>query len=154
TRDRSDMIIAGLTGSIGMGKSAVAAYLRSRGVAVLDADKVVHELYEGDAASLIQRAFPGAAPDGVVDRAVLGAYVLASKEALERLERIVHPLVRAAEWKFLEVEHAKCADLAVLEIPLLFETASHKLFDAIIVASAPLEVQRARILSRPGMTEA
>ncbi|MGA7328811.1 MAG: dephospho-CoA kinase [Rhodomicrobium sp.] len=146
------MIVAGLTGSIGMGKSTVAAYLRSKGIAVYDADKIVHGLYEGDAAPLIEAVFPGTAPNGLVDRAALAEKVLASKEALKKLEAIVHPLVRRREWQLLLAEQDKGADLTILEIPLLFETASHALFDAIILVSAPAEIQRERMMSRPGMT--
>ncbi len=146
------MIVAGLTGSIGMGKSTVAAYLRSKGITVYDADKIVHGLYEGEAAPLIEAVFPGAAPNGVVDRTALAEKVLASKEALKKLEAIVHPLVRRSEWQLILAEHDKGADLTILEVPLLFETASHVLFDAIIVVSAPPGVQRERMTTRPGMT--
>ncbi len=146
------MIVAGLTGSIGMGKSTVAAYLRDQDVPVLDADKIVHDLYAGEAAPLIEAAFPGATRDGVVDRAALAAKVLGAPMELKKLEAIIHPRVRAAEWGFLLDEHDNGADLAILEIPLLFETASHDLFDAIIVVSAPAEMQRARLMARPGMT--
>jgi dephospho-CoA kinase len=146
------MIVVGLTGSIGMGKSTVAAYLRERGVPVLDADKVVHDLYSGEAAPLIEAVFPGVTRDGVVDRAALGARVLGSATALKKLEAIVHPRVRAIEWRFLLSQQDKGADFAVLEIPLLFETSSHAMFDAVVVVSAPPEAQRGRLLTRPGMT--
>jgi len=146
------MIVAGLTGSIGMGKSTVAAYLRDQDIPVLDADKIVHDLYAGEAAPLIETVFPGTTRDGVVDRTALAAKVVASPTELKKLEAIIHPRVRAAEWGFLLDEHDKGSDLSVLEIPLLFETASHTLFDAIIVVSAPPGVQRARLLARPGMT--
>jgi dephospho-CoA kinase len=147
------MIVAGLTGSIGMGKSTVAAYLRDQGIPVLDADKIVHDLYAGEAAPLIEVVFPGTVRDGVVDRAVLATKVLASPNELKKLEAIIHPRVRAAEWGFLLDEHDKGSDLAVLEIPLLFETAPHALFDGVIVVSAPPGVQRARLMARPGMTD-
>jgi dephospho-CoA kinase len=147
------MIVAGLTGSIGMGKSTVAAYLREQGIPVLDADKVVHDLYSGEAAPLIEAVFPGMTKDGVVDRTALAGRVLRSEAEIKKLEAIIHPRVRAAEWGFLLSEQDKSADLAVLEIPLLFETESHGLFDAVIVVSAPPEMQRARLLARPGMTE-
>jgi dephospho-CoA kinase len=147
------MIVAGLTGSIGMGKSTVAAYLRDQGVPVLDADKIVHDLYAGEAAPLIEVVFPGTTKDGVVDRAALATKVLASPKELKKLEAIIHPRVRAAEWGFLLDEHDKGSDLAVLEIPLLFETAPHALFDAVIVVSASPGVQRARLMARPGMTD-
>jgi dephospho-CoA kinase len=147
------MIVAGLTGSIGMGKSTVAAYLRARGLPVLDADKIVHDLYSGKAAPLIEAVFPGTTKNGVVDRTALAGRVLGSEPALKKLEAIIHPRVRSAEWAFLLSEQDKGADLAVLEIPLLFETTPHGLFDAVIVVSAPAEAQRARLLQRPGMTE-
>ncbi len=119
-----------------MGKSTVAAYLRDQGIPVLDADKVVHDLYAGEAAPLIEAVFPGTTKDGAVDRAALAARVLGSETALKKLEAIIHPRVRAAEWGFLLDEQDKGSDLAVLEIPLLFETAAHALFDAVIVVSA------------------
>jgi dephospho-CoA kinase len=147
------MIVAGLTGSIGMGKSTVAAYLRDQGIPVLDADKIVHDLYAGEAAPLIEVVFPGTVRDGGVDRAALAAKVVASPQELKKLEAIIHPRVRAAEWGFLLDEHDKGSDLAVLEIPLLFETAPHALFDAVIVVSAPPGAQRARLMARPGMTD-
>ncbi|HZV21609.1 MAG TPA: dephospho-CoA kinase [Hyphomicrobiales bacterium] len=146
------MIVAGLTGSIGMGKSTVAAYLRGRGIPVLDADQVVHDLYAGRAAPLIEAVFPGTTQNGAVDRVALGQRVLSSKEALKKLEAVIHPLVREVEWQFLLKQQDKGCDLAVLEIPLLYETAAHTLFDAIIVVSAPAEAQRERLLARPGMT--
>jgi dephospho-CoA kinase len=146
------MIVAGLTGSIGMGKSTVAAYLREKGIAVLDADKIVHDLYAGEAAPLIEAVFPGTVKDGAVDRTALSGQVLASKDALKKLEAIIHPLVRAAEWRFLLGQQDRGSDLAVLEIPLLFETAAHTLFDAIIVVSAPAGTQRERLMARSGMT--
>ena len=147
------MIVAGLTGSIGMGKSTVAAYLRGQDIPVLDADKIVHDLYAGEAAPLIEVVFPGTTSNGVVDRAALASKVLSSPIELKKLEAIIHPRVRAAEWGFLLEEQDKGVDLAFLEIPLLFETAPHALFDAIIVVSAPPDVQRARLMTRPGMTD-
>ena len=146
------MIVVGLTGSIGMGKSTAAAYLRDQDIPVLDADQIVHDLYAGEAAPLIEAVFPGTTRNGMVDRATLAAKVVASPAELKKLEAIIHPRVRAAEWGFLLDEHDKGSDLAVLEIPLLFETASHALFDAIIVVSAPEDAQRARLMRRPGMT--
>ncbi|MFT4078318.1 dephospho-CoA kinase [Rhodomicrobium sp.] len=146
------MIVIGLTGSIGMGKSTVAAYLRGLGIPVLDADRVVHELYAGAAVPLIEAAFPGTTAGGVVDRPALGGRVLGSPEAMKRLEAIVHPLVRAAEWRFLRAEQDKGTPLAILEIPLLFETGAGDLFDAVIVVSASAEAQRERLLARTGMT--
>ena len=147
------MIVAGLTGSIGMGKSTVAAYLRDQGIPVLDADKIVHDLYAGEAVPLIEAVFPGTSRDGVVDRAALAAKVVASPAELKKLEAIIHPRVRAAEWGFLLDEHDGGSDIAVLEIPLLFETAPRNLFDAIIVVSASPGIQRGRLMARPGMTD-
>jgi dephospho-CoA kinase len=146
------MIVAGLTGSIGMGKSTVAAYFRGKGISVHDADKIVHDLYAGEAAPLIEAVFPGTVRNGAVDRTALAERVVGSPEALKKLEAIVHPLVRRAEWRFLLTEQDKGAELAMIEIPLLFETGSEKLFDAVIVVSAPADVQRERLLQRPGMT--
>ncbi|MGO9545621.1 MAG: dephospho-CoA kinase, partial [Rhodomicrobium sp.] len=146
------MIVAGLTGSIGMGKSTVARYLRDKGVRVLDADRIVHDLYSGEAVPLIEAVFPGTTRDGIVDRTALAQRALASDEALKKLEALVHPLVRRTEWRLLLAEQDKGADLVVVEVPLLFETGAQTLFDAVIVVSAPAEAQRARMAARPGMT--
>jgi dephospho-CoA kinase len=146
------MIVAGLTGSMGMGKSTAAAYFRGKGIPVHDADRIVHDLYEGEAAPLIEAVFPGTARNGAVDRGALTERVIGSPEALKKLEAIVHPLVRRAEWRFLLKEQDKGAELAILEIPLLFETGAEKLFDAVIVVSAPADAQRERLMQRPGMT--
>jgi len=146
------MLVIGLTGSIGMGKSTVAAMLRARGIATLDADAVVHELYGGKAAPLVDAAFPGALTDGVVDRKKLAAMLMAEPGRFARLEAIVHPLVREAEAAFLAAEQRRGADMAVLEIPLLYETGAEMRCDVVIVASAPAAVQRQRVLERPGMT--
>lgn len=148
------MLIIGLTGSIGMGKSTAAAYLRTRGVSVLDADAVVHALYRGKAVPLVDAAFPGTTQDGAIDRARLLAAITALPDGFKRLEAIVHPLVRAEERAFLAAEFARGATLAVLEIPLLFETGGDAMVDVTIVVSAPAEVQRQRVLERPGMTAA
>jgi len=146
------MIVAGLTGSMGMGKSTAAAYFRGKGIPVHDADQIVHDLYTGEAAPLIEAVFPGTTRNGTVDRSALAERVIGSPEALKKLETIVHLLVRRAEWRFLLREQDKGAELAMLEIPLLFETGAEKLFDAVIAVSAPAEVQRERLLQRPGMT--
>ncbi len=146
--------ILGLTGSIGMGKSATAAMFRARGVPVHDADACVHALYGpgGAAASVIGEAFPWTlAPDGSVDRAALRNAVLGEPDRLRRLEALVHPLVRAARDDFLATHAA--APLVVLDVPLLFETGGEAGCDAVAVVTAPPEVQRARVLARPGMTE-
>ncbi|QRE75325.1 dephospho-CoA kinase [Methylobacterium aquaticum] len=146
--------VLGLTGSIGMGKSATAAMFRARGVPVHDADACVHALYGpgGAAATAIGAAFPGTlAPDGAVDRAALRNVVLGEPERLRLLESLVHPLVRQARDDFLAAHDA--APLVVLDVPLLFETGGDAGCDAVAVVTAPAEVQRARVLARPGMTE-
>lgn len=148
------MLIIGLTGSIGMGKSTAAAHLRASGIGVLDADAVVHALYRGKAVPLVEAVFPGTTRDGEIDRARLLAAITASSGGFKRLEAIVHPLVRAEERDFLTAEHARGAAMAVLEIPLLFETGGDALVDVTVVVSAPAEVQRQRVLMRPGMTAA
>jgi dephospho-CoA kinase len=146
------MLIVGLTGSIGMGKSTVAARLRSRGIAVCDADAEVHKLYEGAAVPAIEAAFPGTTVAGKVDRQKLAATLLAEPEKFKRLEAIVHPLVFEAEREFLRAEAARGSHLAVLEIPLLLETGGERRVDAVIVVSAPAEAQRSRVMARPAMT--
>ncbi len=147
------MIVLGLTGSIGMGKSTTAAMFAEEGVPVHDADAAVHALYEGEAAPLIEAAFPGTTQDGNVDRQKLGAEVLGNTEALKRLEAIVHPLVAGMRDRFLVKARASGAPVALLDIPLLFETGGEKLVDAVVVVTAPADVQRARVMGRPGMTE-
>ena len=149
------MLIIGLTGSIGIGKSTAAARIRALGVGVCDADAIVHKLYKtgGAAVASIEAAFPGTlAEDGGIDRQRLAALLLADGSAFKRLEAIVHPLVHAAEREFLHGKMAKGAEKAVLEIPLLFETGSEKRVDVTIVVSASPEIQRQRVLSRPSMT--
>jgi dephospho-CoA kinase len=147
------MIVLGLTGSIGMGKSTVADFFAESGVPVYDADAAVHRLYAGDAAPLIEAAFPGTTQDGTVDRGRLAERVIGDSAALRRLEAIVHPLVRRAEEQFLAQAEAAGAPVAVLNIPLLLETGGDTRCDAVVVVSAPAETQRARVMSRPGMTE-
>ena len=149
----ADMLIIGLTGSIGMGKSTVAQRFRDRGIAVCDADAVVHELYGGAAAPLIEAAFPGTTAAGQVDRGKLAQALLAEPGRFQQLEAIVHPLVQAAERRFLQDRAATGAGMAVLEIPLLLETGGNRRVDFVVVVSAPAEVQSARVLARPGMTE-
>jgi len=145
--------ILGLTGSIGMGKSTVAAMLRDLGVPVFDADAAVHELQGPGGALLpkIEEAFPGTTGPSGVDRASLGAAVFGNRERLSLLERIVHPAVAAMRGDFLR----KNADvpLVVFDIPLLFEKGGYEGLDAVAVVSAPAAAQRARVLARPGMTE-
>jgi dephospho-CoA kinase len=146
------MLIIGLTGSIGMGKSAAADHFRHRGIAVCDADSEVHKLYAGAAAPLIEAEFPGTTGPSGVDRVKLAAALLKDPSAFKRLEAIVHPLVREAERTFLAAEKTRGAHMAVLEIPLLLETGGERNVDAVVVVSAPPDVQRERVLRRPGMT--
>jgi dephospho-CoA kinase len=146
------MFILGLTGSLGMGKSTTARFFAEAGVPVHDADAVVHRLYEGEAAAAIEAEFPGATTGGKVDRNKLAARVLGDAAALKRLEAIVHPLVQRAEERLLAEAEARGERIAVLDIPLLFETGGDRRVDAVVVVSAPPEVQRARVLERPGMT--
>jgi len=147
------MIVLGLTGSLGMGKSATAKMFAEQGVPVHDADVAVHRLYEGEAAPLIEAAFPGTTQGGKVDREKLGQRVIGDAAAMRKLEAIVHPLVRKAEERFLAEAERAGAKVAVLDIPLLFETGGDKRCDAVVVVSAPAGTQRARVLERPGMTE-
>ena len=147
------MFVLGLTGSLGMGKSATAKMFAEEGIPVHDADAAVHDLYEGAAAPLIETAFPGTTTAGKVDRDKLAQRVLGDSAALEKLETIVHPLVRRAEQAFLNEATRKGACVAVLDIPLLFETGSEGRCDAVVVVSAPPEIQRARAFERPGMTK-
>src|SRR5438105_9706151 len=144
--------VLGLTGSIGMGKSATAAMFRARGVPVHDADAAVHALYQGAAVAPVEAAFPGVAAAGRIDRQKLAAQVLGDAAAIERLEAIVHPLVRAAENRFLAAARQAGALLVVLDIPLLFETGGERRCHAVAVVSAPADVPRRRVLSRPDMT--
>jgi dephospho-CoA kinase len=147
------MILVGLTGSIGMGKSATAEIFRSEGVPVYDSDRLVHEIYAGAAAQEIEKAFPGSTRNGVVDRTLLSPMVLNDPGAMKRLEAIVHPLVWEGRRKFLQEQERLGHDIAVLDIPLLFETGSEKDVDRIVVVTAPKSLQRERVLARPNMTE-
>jgi len=147
------MFILGLTGSLGMGKTTTAGFFAEAGVPVHDADAVVHRLYEGEAVAAIEAAFPGTTAAGKVDRVKLAARVLDHPAALQRLEAIVHPLVREAEARFLAEARARGAEVVVLDIPLLLETASDQRVDAVVVVTAPRESQRQRVLERPGMTQ-
>ncbi|MGI9385265.1 MAG: dephospho-CoA kinase [Methyloligellaceae bacterium] len=146
------MLIIGLTGSMGMGKSTAAKRFRGHGIPVFDADAEVHRLYAGEAAPLIEAAFPGTVADGSVDRKRLGAAVVGDRAALKRLESIIHPLVREGQRRFIETHSKAGADLVILEIPLLFETGADDRVDATVVVTAPPDLQRARVLDRPGMT--
>lgn len=146
------MIILGLTGSIGMGKSTTAEMFREAGVDVYDADATVHALYSGAATPLVESAFPGTSDGGVVDRKKLGDRVLGDADALKRLEAIIHPLVHGEQQKFLAAAREAGAKLVVLDIPLLFEGGRENTVDAVIVVTASQEIQRKRVLARPGMT--
>ena len=145
--------IIGLTGSIGMGKTTASQHFRRLGIPVFDADQAVATLYCGEAAPLVEQAFPGTVHEGVVDRVRLAAAVLADTSAIRDLEAIVHPLVRRAEERFLRQTAEQGARLAVLDIPLLLETQGEARCDAVLVVSAPTPIQRQRVLARPGMTE-
>lgn len=148
------MIIIGLTGSIGMGKSTTAKMFMDENIAVHDADAVVHDLYRaGPLVDEIEERFPGTKNEGSIDRKKLGQYVLNDKAAMKELEALVHPYVRRAEEKFIEYNRNKNVKLVVLDIPLLFETGGDKRVDKIVVVTAPYEVQRERVLSRPDMSE-
>jgi dephospho-CoA kinase len=146
------MIILGLTGSIGMGKSATAAMFADAGVPVHDADATVHDLYDGEAVQAIEAAFPGSTANGKVDRVKLSAQVVGHTEALKTLEAIVHPMVVNKRNQFLDAAREDGAAIVVLDIPLLYETGTDAVCDAVVVVSAPADVQRARVLERPGMT--
>jgi dephospho-CoA kinase len=149
-------LLVGLTGSIGMGKTETARMFASLGIPVYDADAAVHRLYEpgGEAVAAIKPAFPDCVHAGRVDRACLSEKVRADRAALLRLEAIVHPLVARDQEAFVARAAAGGADFVVLDIPLLFETGSHSRMDAVVVVTAPENVQHARVLARPGMSEA
>lgn len=149
------MLLVGLTGSIGMGKSATAAMFEDLGVPVYDADAAVHRLYANGGAAVepIEAVFPGVTRDGAIDRQELGKRVLGNAEEIAKLEAIIHPLVGEAQLTFLRAKEKNGAKLVVLDIPLLFETGGENRVDTVIVVSAPYEVQKARVLERPGMTE-
>ncbi|MBB6260790.1 dephospho-CoA kinase [Paenochrobactrum gallinarii] len=146
------MIIVGLTGSIGMGKSTAAKMFEQAGVPVYDADETVHRLYAGRASPLIEQAFPGTVVDGIVDRKKLAQAVLNDSQAMKKLEAIVHPLVHEEESLFLEQARLDREPMVVLDIPLLFEAGGKDRVDRIVVVSAPADVQRQRVLAREGMT--
>jgi len=141
-----------LTGSLGMGKSTAAKFFAEAGVPVHDADATVHALYEGEAVPLIEQAFPGTTANGKVDRTKLAGHVLNDAAALARLEAIVHPLVFASREKFLAAARERGAPVVLLDVPLLFETGTDDRCDAVVVVSAPAEMQHTRALDRPGMT--
>ncbi len=146
------MIVLGLTGSIGMGKSTTARLFADEGISTHDSDASVHEFYSGVGAPMIAAAFPDAIFDGKVDRQKLSSRVLGDSQALQKLESIVHPFVASSRDAFLRATEERGDDMAVLDIPLLFETGGDNGVDVVVVASAPADVQRARVLARPGMT--
>ncbi len=147
------MITIGLTGSIGMGKSTTAKLFDEEGVAVCDSDAVVHQLYAGEAVALIEEAFTGTTENREVDRQKLGEALRQNPANFEKLEQIVHPLVRKKQKAFLDHEQQAGAEFALLDIPLLFETGAESRVDKIVVVSCDKDIQRQRVLSRPGMTE-
>ena len=146
------MLILGLTGSIGMGKSTTAKLFAEAGVPVYDADAAVHQIYQGEAAPAIEAAFPGTTVNGKVDRAKLSAKVVHDQAAIKQLEQIVHPMLGASRKKFLDEAEASGAPVVVMDIPLLFETGGEKRVDAVVVVSTDLATQRERILARGTMT--
>jgi dephospho-CoA kinase len=146
------MKILGLTGSIGMGKSTTAKLFAEAGVPVYDADATVHSIYQGEAVPAIEAAFPGTTSDGKVDRAKLSATVVHDPAAIQRLEQVVHPMLRSYHQKFLEDAERAGAPVVVMDVPLLFETGGEKRVDAVVVVTTAPEVQRERILARGTMT--
>ncbi|HVV79406.1 MAG TPA: dephospho-CoA kinase [Pseudolabrys sp.] len=146
------MFVIGLTGSIGMGKSTTAKFFAEEGVPVHDSDAVVHRLYEGEAVPAIEAAFPGTTVNGKVDRDRLSKHLIAHPGDFKKLEALVHPLVRAAEQKFLAEAEKRGTKVVVLDIPLLYETAGDARCDAVVVVSAPADVQRTRMKER-GMSD-
>lgn len=146
------MIILGLTGSIGMGKSTTADFFRAEGVPVNDSDAVVHDLYRSEAVEPVGRLFPGSVENGTISRVELSRQLSENPAKFKELEAVIHPLVRAREGAFLERERAVATPIVLLDIPLLFETGGEARVDAIVVVTCDPEIQRARVLARPGMT--
>ncbi|POO54535.1 dephospho-CoA kinase [Agrobacterium rosae] len=147
------MITIGLTGSIGMGKSTTAQLFAQEGIAICDSDAVVHQLYENEAAPLIENAFPGTTEAGRVNREKLGQILRQNPANFAKLEQLVHPLVSSKQDEFLERERQNGSEFALLDIPLLFETGADTRVDVIVVVSCAPDIQRQRVLSRPGMSE-
>jgi dephospho-CoA kinase len=146
------MIILGLTGSIGMGKSTTAKLFAEAGIPVYDADATVHRIYQGEAAPAIEAAFPGTTVDGKVDRVRLSAQVVHDPAAMKQLEQIVHPMLRSYHQKFIDDAEQAGAPVAVIDVPLLYETGGEKRVDAVVVVTTTPEIQRQRILERDNMT--
>ncbi|KRB62969.1 dephospho-CoA kinase [Rhizobium sp. Root708] len=147
------MLRVGLTGSIGMGKSTMAKFFADAGVPVNDSDAVVHQLYAGEAAPLVDAVFPGTMKNGAIDRQELSRQLSSQSEGFKKLESIIHPLVRKREQQFIEQEQAKGPEIVLLDIPLLFETGAEKRVDVVVVVSCDPQIQRQRVLARPNMTE-
>lgn len=147
------MIILGLTGSIGMGKTTTSSMFSEQGVPVNSADDVVHDLYRGEAVPAIEKAFPGVSQGGVIDREKLAQLLLVDPSGYRRLEEIIHPMVRRRESIFLAAHRDAGTDIVLLDIPLLFETGGEARTDLVVVVSCNAEIQRARVMARPGMTE-
>ncbi len=147
------MIVLGLTGSIGMGKSTAGKMIADRGIPVISADEIVHDLYSGRGAPLIEAAFPGTVVDGTVDREKLSAAVVGDETAFKRLEAIIHPLVAEERKRFVERQRQAGKPLVVLDIPLLYEGGGERHVDRVLVVSCSADLQRERVLKRPGMTE-
>lgn len=146
------MLIIGLTGSIAMGKSTVAKMLLDNGIPMISADQIVHDLYEAEAVPILEKAFPGSTENNQVNREKLLSLLLKEEDGFKKLETLIHPLVRQKEWEFIKENKEKSSDLVAIEIPLLFETGAEKLMDVVLLASAPAEVQKQRVMARPGMT--
>jgi dephospho-CoA kinase len=147
------MIVLGLTGSIGMGKSTAGAMFADRGIPVISADEIVHRLYAGRGAAKIEAAFPGTVVEGTVDRARLSKAVLNNEQAFKKLEAVIHPLVEEERLAFVEDQRRAGKQLVVLDIPLLFEGGGQRAVDLVLVVSCAEELQRKRVLRRPGMTQ-
>jgi dephospho-CoA kinase len=148
------MMVIGLTGSIGMGKTTTAELFAAEGVPVHDADRVVHDLYRGEATGAIEAAFPGTVIGGEVDRGKLAENLAKNPANFKRLESIVHPLVQMRQREFLDKQRKAGMPFVLLDIPLLFETGADAQVDAVVVASCDEKIQRRRVLDRPGMTQA
>jgi dephospho-CoA kinase len=146
------MLIAGLTGSIAMGKSTVAKLFKDLGIPMISADEIVHKLYEGPVVSEIEALFPGSTKDGKVDRQALMQNLKQSPDNFSTLEALIHPLVREEEWDFIKEQKSAESDVVIIEIPLLYEIGNEKMMDVVILASADAEIQRSRALERPGMS--
>ena len=146
-------VFLGLTGSIGMGKSTTANMFREFKIPVHDSDATVHELYTGEAVELVEQSFPGSTKDGVVDRTALGKQVVGDENKMKKLEALIHPLVRKKELAFRKHVISQGEPLAILDVPLLFETGGETRVDGVIVVTAPFDIQKERVLARPGMDE-